>query len=102
MRQLVVLYPPPPDPDAFRRYYEETHVPLVHVLPGLVGFRYAFDAEAIGGDSPYFCVAELDYEDDASLAASFASPEGKAAVADVANFATEPVLRLVLEMRETR
>ncbi len=102
MRQLVVLYPPPPDPDAFRSYYEETHVPLVHALPGLAGFRYAFDVDGIGGDPPYFCVAELDYADDASLGASFASPEGKAAVADVANFATEPVVRLVLDVRESR
>ncbi len=99
METLIVLYPPPPDTDRFRRYYTEVHVPLVLAMPGLVGFRYAFDVKAVGAASPYFCIAELDFADGAALDASVASAEGQAAVSDVANFANEPILRLRLESR---
>ena len=53
MHRLLVLYPPPTDPDHFRNYYEDTHVPLVAKLPGLRGYRYGFDVAAAEGESPY-------------------------------------------------
>ena len=43
MHRLLVLYPPPTDPDHFRSYYEDTHLKLVAKLPGLRGYRYGFD-----------------------------------------------------------
>lgn len=102
METLVVLYPPQSDPDRFRRHYEEIHVPLVLDMPGLLGFRYAFDVAAFGAGSPYFCVAELDFADGEALEAALASDEGQAAVADVANFADEPITRLRLDTRTAR
>ena len=41
MHRLMVLYPPPTDPDHFRTYYEETHLKLVAKWPGLRGYRRA-------------------------------------------------------------
>src|SRR5690349_19929905 len=58
MHRLLVLYPPPADPDHFRNYYEATHIPLVAKMPGLRGYRYGFDVAAGEGESPYFCVFE--------------------------------------------
>src|SRR5262249_41027705 len=58
VHRLLVLYPPPTDPDHFRSYYEETHLKLVAEWPGLRGYSYAFDVAAAAGDSPYFCVFE--------------------------------------------
>ncbi|MGZ4292941.1 MAG: EthD family reductase, partial [Solirubrobacteraceae bacterium] len=39
MHKLVVLYPPPADPDKFRSYYTSTHLKLVEKLPGLRAYR---------------------------------------------------------------
>jgi uncharacterized protein (TIGR02118 family) len=88
VHKLVVLYPPPTDPDAFRSYYEATHVPLAARLPGLRAYRYAFDVAGLGADSPYFCIFEAEFDDEAAMDAARASPEGQATAADVANYAT--------------
>ena len=52
MHRLLVLYPPPSDPDHFRSYYEVTHLPLVAKLPGLRAYRYGVDVAAGEGESP--------------------------------------------------
>ena len=88
MHRVLALYPPPKDPDHFRSYYESTHTPLVRKMPGLRGFRYSLDVQGLGGDSPYFCVAELDFDSADALMAAVNSEEGKATVADVPNYAT--------------
>ncbi|MBT2187378.1 EthD family reductase [Sphingobium nicotianae] len=87
MHKIVVLYPPQPDPDAFKAYYEATHIPLVRKLPGVLGFRYSFNVEALGGESPYFCIFEADFADGAAMGAALQSPEGGAVAGDVPNFA---------------
>ena len=99
MHRLLVLYPPPTDPDHFRTYYEETHLKLVAGFPGLRGYRYAFDVAAGEGDSPYFCVFEADFDDADALAAAQGSPQGQAIRADVANYATGGVVVLSYELR---
>ena len=99
MHRLLVLYPPPTDPDHFRTYYEETHLKLVAEFPGLRGYSYAFDVATAEGDSPYFCVFEADFDDAAALAAAQASPQGQAIRADVANYATGGVVVVDYELR---
>jgi uncharacterized protein (TIGR02118 family) len=99
MHRLLVLYPPPTDPDHFRSYYEGTHLPLAAKFPGLRGYRYSFDVAAAGGESPYFCVFEADFDDAAALSAARASPEGQAVLADVPNYATGGVVVLDYELR---
>ena len=83
MHKLLVLYPPPTDPDHFRSYYEDTHLKLVAQMPGLLGYRYGFDVAAGEGDSPYFCAFEGDFEDAAAMGAALDSPQGQAALADI-------------------
>ena len=99
MHRLLVLYPPPTDPDHFRTYYEQTHLPLAAAIPGLRSYRYAFDVAATAGDSPYFCVFEAEFDDAAALAAGQESPQGQAARADVANYATGGVVVVNYELR---
>ena len=41
MVKAVVLYGPPEDPDAFERYYAETHTALAKAIPGLQRFEAA-------------------------------------------------------------
>jgi uncharacterized protein (TIGR02118 family) len=100
MHRLLVLYPPPTDPQAFRDYYEAHHLLPAARMPGLRAFRWGFDVTALGGDSPYFCAFEADFDDAASLDAAFASPEGEATAADVPNYATGGALLLRYDVRD--
>jgi uncharacterized protein (TIGR02118 family) len=100
MHRLLVLYPTPTDPQAFREYYEAHHLPLAARLPGLRAFRYGFDVTAVGADSPYFCVFEADFDDAAALDAAFASPEGETTAADVPNYATGGAMLLRYDVGE--
>jgi uncharacterized protein (TIGR02118 family) len=90
MHKITVLYPPQPDPEAFKAYYTNTHVPLARKLPGLLALRYSFDVQAVGGESPYFCIFEADFPDGTTMGAAMGSPEGQAVAADVPNFAKNP------------
>jgi uncharacterized protein (TIGR02118 family) len=95
MHRMIALYPPPTDPDAFRKYYEEIHVPLADAMPGVLARSYGFDLAAPDGSAaPYFCTYQADFEDEAAWQASLGSPEGQAAGADVANFATGGIVLL--------
>ncbi len=89
MHKFVVLYPPQPDPEKFKSYYINTHIPLARKIPGLLASRYSF---AIGGlppgtPAPFFCIFEADFESGAAMGAAMGSPEGQAVAADVPNFA---------------
>jgi uncharacterized protein (TIGR02118 family) len=99
MHRLIVLYPPPTDPDHFRTYYEETHLKLAAKLPGLRGYRYGFDVAADEGEFPYFCVFEADFDDAATMSAARQSIEGQAVRADGPNYATGGAVVLNYELR---
>jgi uncharacterized protein (TIGR02118 family) len=100
MHRLIVLYPPPTDPDHFRTYYEETHLKLVAKLPGLRGYRYGFNVAADEGESPYCCVFEADFDDAAAMSAARQSTEGQAVRADLPNYATGGAVVLNYELRD--
>lgn len=53
MEKLLVLYPTQPNPDAFKAYYVQNHIPLVRKLTGLLAFRYSFDVQSLAGDAPF-------------------------------------------------
>ena len=100
MHRVLALYPMPQDPEHFRRYYRDTHVPIVRKLPGLKAFRYSLEVAALEGDSPYFCIAELEFESVEALMTAVLSAEGRATVADVANYATGGVTFLHYDLEE--
>ncbi len=90
MHKIVVLYPPQPDPDAFKTYYVKTHIPLARKMPGLLALRYSFDIQGVAGDPPYFCIFEAEFHDGAAMGAAMGSPQGQAVAGDVPNFAKNP------------
>ena len=100
MHKLLVLYPPPNDAGHFRNYYANTHVPLVNKIPGLRSFRYGLDARGMGADSPYFGVAELEFDSAAAMGDALDSPEGRATIGDVPNYATGGAVVLHYELAE--
>ncbi|MEQ3548933.1 EthD family reductase [Pseudonocardia nematodicida] len=95
MHQVTVLYPQPTDAAAFDAYYDETHTPLAKKMPGLQRLTISRPQPGPDGAAPqYHLVATLEFADEAALGAALASEEGKAAVADVENFATGGIIML--------
>ncbi len=98
MVKLVVAYGAPEDPSAFDRHYADTHVPLVHKIPSL----QRFEAGKIlgtpdGSAAPFYYLAELWFDSPQDLEAAMGSPEGQAAGADVATFATGGATLMIAE-----
>jgi uncharacterized protein (TIGR02118 family) len=98
MARLVVMYKKPADAAAFDTYYFGTHVPIAKKIPGLQ--RYEVSKGAImtpQGPSGYHLVATLHFADMKSIMAAFASAEGGATAADLANFAQAGVEMVMFE-----
>ncbi len=83
MHRVTVQYFEPADGAAFEAAYRERHVPLVHALPGVQRFTLS---RPRGGDGTPYLVAELWFEDLASMRAALASPEMAAAGADAETY----------------
>jgi uncharacterized protein (TIGR02118 family) len=89
MAKALVIYNPPADSKAFDEYYAKTHTPIAKKIPGLRSLELSrggiFNPT---GPAPYHQIAILSFDDMAALQAALSSDEGKAAVADMANFAS--------------
>jgi len=80
---VFALYNRPDDVDLFNEHYASVHAPLTRKMPGLQEFVWGV-AES---DTDLHVVARMTFADEASADAGLGSPEGKAAVDDLANFA---------------
>lgn len=99
MKRVVVIYGPPENASAFDRHYEDVHAKLVLKMPHLKKFQYSAGAVASSDPGrPAHLVAFLDYASQEDLDASLASPAGKAAVDDLANFATGGATILTIDV----
>ena len=101
MAKLVVLYKKAADPAAFDAYYFDRHVPLAKTITGLSRYETS-DGPIVGptGESPYQLVATLEFESMGALQQAMGSPEGRAAAADLANFAQAGVEMLIFETKD--
>ena len=97
MARILVLYNPPADAAPFDRYYRETHIPIAKRIPGLRSYHVSAAPPRVMAGSPVQLVAELTFDSMADVDAAFASPEGAATAADLANFAQAGVTLLVFE-----
>ena len=100
MVKLIVLYGTPTDPAAFDDYYMGTHVPLAQKIPGVRRFEVAKIGSLDGSTPQFHLQAELYFDDRDALMSALGSPEGGAAGADVANFATGGATMLIGEVTE--
>jgi uncharacterized protein (TIGR02118 family) len=76
------------DPEAFNKYCLGKHMPLVAKLPGLKRTEVAtiLPAPPDQPEPPYWRITELYFDSAEDLRKGFATEEGKAAGADLANF----------------
>ncbi len=101
MAKLVVMYSKPSDAAAFDDYYFNKHVPLAKTIPGLRSYEVnAGPVATPQGPSPYHLIATLTFDSMAAIGAAFASKEGQATAADVANFAQAGVQMAMFDTRE--
>jgi uncharacterized protein (TIGR02118 family) len=98
MVKLVVCYGAPEDPAAFDRHYAEQHAPLAEKIPNLRRFQAGkVLATPDGSPAPYYLIAELGFDSADELQAAMGSPEGQAAAADVATFASGGATMMIVE-----
>jgi len=91
--RFLVLWGTPQDQAFFERHYREIHVPLVKKLPGVRRYTFSRDAAPVRGD----------LYDLTALRQAFASPEGRAAAADVdtlSSTAGAQVRSMIYELEE--
>jgi uncharacterized protein (TIGR02118 family) len=101
MAHVVVMYKTPTDAAAFDKYYSEIHAGLAKKIPGLRKFEVSQGPVATpAGPSNYHLIATLYFDSMAAIQAGFSSPEGKAAGADVAKFATGGADMIMFDTRE--
>jgi uncharacterized protein (TIGR02118 family) len=89
MAMLMVTYGMPKDAAAFDRYYHDIHVPMTKKVPGLRKYQISRGpVQTPSGPSSCYMVAVLYFDDMTAIQRAFSSPEGQAAAADVAVFAS--------------
>ncbi|MDI9901838.1 EthD family reductase [Rhodococcus sp. IEGM 1409] len=96
--RVAVCYGRPTDPEAFDKYYNDIHIPLVRAVPGLSGFTFSTCSSMDGSDPVFYAVANLVFPDLETMQSGLKSPEMRAAGKDVANFATGKVDMYVQEV----
>ena len=86
--KLTVLYAKQKDPEAFNNYYFSKHMPLVAKIPGPKRTEVAtiLPPPPDQPEPPYWRITELYFQSVNDLQKAFASEEGKATGADLANF----------------
>lgn len=96
MQKIIVLYKHPNDPEKFKTYYKERHLPLVDKIEGLANAEITEIQSGPGGQpSDYFLMAELYFKDLAQMQEAMGSPEGQTVTDDLSNFATGGVTILI-------
>jgi uncharacterized protein (TIGR02118 family) len=97
--RLTVIYGVPANTAAFDAHYKDVHCALVSKMPNVQSFSYSRGSvTSSDAAKPVHLVAYLDYDSMADLEESLSSEAGKAAVADVANFADGGVTILTAEI----
>ena len=101
MAKLVAIYKKPADAAAFDAYYYSTHVPLAKKIAGLRRYEVSVGPVATPqGESPFHLVAMLGFDSMSALQQALASPAGKAAAADLGNFAQAGVDLLIFDSKD--
>ncbi len=99
MIKLSVMYGQPKDPAAFEKYYAETHMPLAGKMQGLRKIEVSKVVGTPDGSAPaFYRTAELYFDDADHMKRVMATPEAKATVADLGNFATGGVTTMISEV----
>ncbi len=99
MVKLTILYGKPKNAAMFEKYYAETHLPIAGKMQGVRKIELSKVIGTPDGSAPaFYRLADLYFDNPDHMQGVMGSPEGKAAVGDLANFATGGVTVLVSEV----
>ena len=76
MFKFVTLYRQVDDPSAIDHFFSETHLPLAEQLPGLVKTEVSWIKGKPGGQSRFYMMYELYFENESAWRASLLSEAG--------------------------
>ena len=94
--KVTVLYGHPKSSADFEKYYFETHMPLVAAAKaGKRTETSKCPLAADGSPGPFYRIFEIWFDSQADMNAITATPEWKKLVADVPNFASGGITRVV-------
>lgn len=96
--KLIAMYKRPDDEDAFKARYFPDHLDLVKQLPGLQRIEVS---RGLGRDAPYWMMTQMTFADRDALMAAVGSPEAKATMDDVQEFAGDIVTVMLSDELET-
>ena len=97
MVRLIALFNRPEDPQAFDAHYRDVHTPIVRRYPGLREIRLSRTSSPGPMPMPFYLMAEMHFDDRASLDAALASDAGRESARDLRNFAGAGVQIFVAE-----
>ncbi|BAB03919.1 BH0200 [Halalkalibacterium halodurans C-125] len=87
MVKLIALYEQPEDKQAFDEHYFNTHAPLTRKIPGLRDMKVTRIVGSPMGESKFYLMCEMYYDDHESLQQAMRTDEGKASGKDAMKFA---------------
>lgn len=96
--RLIAMYKRPDDEAAFNARYFPAHVDLVKQLPGLQKVEIS---RGLGREAPYWQMTQMTFADRDALMAAVNSPEAKATIDDVQEFAGDIVTVLLVDDLDT-
>lgn len=101
--KLLALYNvPEADRALFEQQYIDTHVPLAKKMPGLRSIEVTKNPKNLmGGQSPYYLIASLTFDNMAALKAALGSPEGQESGNNIMSFASNYITMLSCEVDVT-
>lgn len=100
MVKLIALYKNPTDKASFDDNYFNSHIPLTMKMPGLRKAEVSRVTGSPMGDSQYYLMAELYFDNKEALDAAMSSPEGKASAKNLMGFAKEVVYMMFADVEE--
>jgi uncharacterized protein (TIGR02118 family) len=95
MVKVLLLFGQPLDREAFNRYFERTHRPLLATLPDLEALRVNQVAGAVTGESPFSLIIELEFSSEESMQTGLNSESGQTMARDFSDFASGGVTVLL-------
>lgn len=97
MAKLIALYKQPEDKEAFDEHYFNIHTPITEKIPGLREMKVTRIVGSPMGESDYYLLCEMVYDDQESLQKAMKTDEGKASGKDVMKFAGDIVTLMIGE-----
>ncbi len=96
---MTVMYGQPKSAADFEKYYADTHMPIAQKMQGMRKIELSKVVGTPDGGAPaFYRMADLYFDDPAHMKRVMETPEAKATVADLGNFATGGVTVLISEV----